>query len=116
MATPLSHSHGLVIQSAPSTTPSLVAPHRRPVLPGPHRTLPSVAVVIGYFLIGAAAFWPVFPISGRPLGAEADGDFTLALWLIAWVPHALAHGLNPLFSNAMYVPTGINLSQNTASP
>ncbi len=73
-----------------------------------------MAVVIGYFLIGTIAFWPVFPISGRPLGA--GGDFALALWLLAWVPHALAHGLNPLFSNAMYVPTGINIAENTASP
>ncbi len=38
------------------------------------------------------------------------------LWLLAWVPHAVAHGLNPFFSNAMYVPTGLNLGQNTASP
>ena len=26
------------------------------------------------------------------------------------------HGLNPFFSNAMFVPTGVNLAQNTASP
>jgi hypothetical protein len=38
------------------------------------------------------------------------------VWFLDWVPHALAHGLNPFFSNAMLVPAGVNLAQNTASP
>ena len=28
----------------------------------------------------------------------------------------IAHGLNPFFTNSMFVPTGVNLAQNTASP
>ena len=68
-----------------------------------------------YLLLGALAYWPVVPgISGRVFGL--DGDFTQSVWFISWVPHALAHGLNPFFSAAMYAPVGVNLAQNTASP
>ncbi len=74
------------------------------------------AGVIGiYLIIGVLAYWPVLPgISERLFGI--DGDFTQSVWFIAWVPHALAHWLNPFFSNAIYAPVGVNLSQNTASP
>ena len=113
METRLSPSPGFAISSEPATSYPTAELHRR--VPSHRRqTLPSVLVVLGYILIGAVAFWPVFPLSDHPFGA--GGDFALVLWLLAWVPHALGHGLNPLFSNAMYVPTGLNLGQNTASP
>ncbi len=76
---------------------------------------PSVAAICAYILLGVTAYWPVLPdISGK-LFSNAS-DFTQSVWFIGWVPHALAHGLNPFFSNAMYSPTGVNLADNTASP
>ena len=77
--------------------------------------LPSMAVVfVVYLLIGIVAFWPVYPgISQHPFGSF---DFLQTVWFLGWVPHALAHGLNPFFSNAIYVPTGVNLAQNTSTP
>lgn len=73
------------------------------------------AVVISYLLIGIAAYWPAYAgISQRPfVGAY---DFQQSVWFIAWIPHALAHGLNPFFSSALLAPSGVNLAQNTASP
>ena len=81
------------------------------------RRLPafSVAVIVGYFLLGVVPFWPVYPgISQRPFGTFPD--YTLSVWFSGWVSHALAHGLNPFFSDAIYAPTGVNLAQNTESP
>lgn len=75
----------------------------------------SVAVIAGYVLIGMAAFWPVLPGSSRHLFGFG-GDSILAMWFLAWVPHSLAHGLNPLFSHSIFVPTGVNLAQNTEAP
>jgi hypothetical protein len=75
----------------------------------------SAVVIVVYLSIGIAAYWPVYPgISQRLFGS--GGDFTQTVWFLAWVPHSLAHGLNPFFSNAMYVPTGVNLAQNTSTP
>ena len=74
-----------------------------------------MAAICAYILLGVTAYWPVLPdISGK-LFSNAS-DFTQSVWFIGWVPHALAHGLNPFFSNAMYSPTGVNLADNTASP
>jgi hypothetical protein len=78
------------------------------------RVAPSALVVLGYLVIGSVAFWPVYPISHRLFSPYQD--YTESLWFIDWWPHALAHGLNPFFSNALFVPTGINLAQNTSSP
>ncbi len=114
MTTPLSQNPGLGIPSASMNTAPEVAPRRRPVLPDLRRTLPPVVVIIGYFLISTTAFWPVSPLSNREFGG---GDFIQAVWFLAWVPHALDHGLmNPYFSSAMFVPTGVNLASTAAIP
>lgn len=71
-------------------------------------------VVLGYFSLGIIAYWSVLPdLSGR---VSPVSDFVQSAWFIGWVPHALANGLNPFFSNAMYAPVGVNLASNTASP
>jgi hypothetical protein len=86
-----------------------------PVLPTWRRVWPSAAVVAMYLVLGGIAYWPVLPdISGRAF--SVDTDFIQSVWFIGWIPHALVHGLNPFFSGAIYVPTGVNLAQNTASP
>ena len=80
------------------------------------RALPSLVVILTYLLIGVTAYWPVLPwdLAQRLFGNY--GDYAQSVWFFGWVPHALAHGLNPFFSNAMLVPTGANLAQNTESP
>ncbi|MGZ6193936.1 MAG: hypothetical protein ACXWML_01750, partial [Candidatus Binataceae bacterium] len=39
-----------------------------------------------------------------------------SMWLMAWWPHAMAHGLNPLFSDAIWAPHGLNLAWATSMP
>ena len=85
------------------------------VTPKWRRVLPPTAVVATYLVLGLVAYWPVLPgISHRLFGQTSD--YVLSEWFIGWVPHAIAHGLNPFFTNSMFVPTGVNLAQNTASP
>ncbi len=50
----------------------------------------------------------------RLVGAGADGYGVL--WCIAWVPFALGHGLNPLFSHYIHFPAGNNLMWGTSMP
>ena len=75
----------------------------------------SAVVIACYLVIGAVAFWPLFPGMTHNLYG-VDADYEQSVWFIAWIPHALAHGLNPFFSNSLYVPTGVNLAANQASP
>lgn len=82
--------------------------------PAWRRALPT-AVVATYLVLGLVAYWPVLPgITHRLFGGTAD--YVLSAWFIGWVPHAIAHGLNPFFTNSMFVPKGVNLAQNTESP
>jgi hypothetical protein len=84
---------------------------------GRRRIAAPLAVVCAYLVLGLAAFWSDLPhISGAIFSGATLGDPQLSLWELAWIHHALAHGLNPFFSNAIYVPTGFNLGMNTATP
>ena len=75
----------------------------------------TAVVVSGYLVIGLAAFWPLLPWTSDRLFGDTS-DSVLAMWFLAWVPHALAHGLNPLFSDAIFAPHGVDLAQNTEAP
>jgi len=77
--------------------------------------LGTAVVIVVYLLIGIVTFWPVYPGISQHLFRN-EPDFDQTVWFLNWVPHALAHGLNPFFSNAIYVPTGVNLAQNTSTP
>lgn len=44
------------------------------------------------------------------------GDPAQAAWAFEWFPYALLHGINPLYSHAMWTPTGINLAGANAGP
>ena len=43
-------------------------------------------------------------------------DAPLYVWSLAWWPHALAAGIDPLVSRAIYAPNGIDLSWVTSIP
>ena len=84
---------------------------------GRRRIAASLAVVCAYLVLGLAAFWPDLPhMSGAIFSRATLGDPQLTLWQVAWVHYALEHGLNPFFSHAIFVPGGLNLGINTASP
>ena len=76
-----------------------------------------MAVVGTYLVIGLIAFWSDLPRISRTVFSGATlGDPQLSLWELSWEHYALFHGLNPFFSNAMFVPGGLNLGMNTATP
>jgi hypothetical protein len=84
-------------------------------MPRAARRAYSAAVVASYLLLGLVAYWPAIPnISDRYYGQTSD--YVLSAWFIGWIPHAISHGQNPFFTNGMFVPAGVNLAQNTASP
>jgi hypothetical protein len=83
--------------------------------PARQTVAPVAVVVVSYFIIGCAAFWPVVPGFSHHLLSRYN-DLGLTSWFIGWVPHALLHGQNPFFSRYLFVPDGVNLAQNTEAP
>jgi hypothetical protein len=66
-----------------------------------------------YLLLAVAVFssaW-VDP-AGRWIGSPKDPQ--LFIWYLGWIPHQLSHGLNPLFTDYLSYPPGVNLMWNTS--
>ena len=74
-------------------------------------------VVAGYVVLGLLAHWPLFPGDPTRVYLSCDcGDMAQTVWFMAWTPHAILTGHNPLFTHAMNYPVGVNLAQNTLMP
>ena len=50
--------------------------------------------------------------AGRWIGSPKDPQ--LFIWYLGWIPHELSQGLNPLFTNHLNYPDGVNLMWNTS--
>jgi hypothetical protein len=78
-----------------------------------------------------AALWPLagyialsLLLWGRlvlgSMGSESlagnDGVPSAFMWLFEWWPHALLHGVNPLWTHVILIPAGVNLTWITSVP
>ncbi|MCI0345142.1 MAG: hypothetical protein L0221_06805 [Chloroflexi bacterium] len=43
-------------------------------------------------------------------------DQEVSIWYLGWLPYALSHGLDPLFTTMLNSPDGVNLMWNSATP
>ena len=94
-------------------TVAMAEPIRRPRLAFDLRGLSALVLYLGLAVVflarGLGGRW-----STAYIGKGVDPP--QLMWLMAWWPHALAHGLNPLFSDAIWAPRGINLAWATSMP
>jgi len=72
--------------------------------------LAGLAAYLGLAVLLTHSAW-VDP-SGRWIGAE--GDPGIFIWDLRWVPFALGHGYDPLVTNYLHAPGGVNLMWNTS--
>ncbi len=77
-------------------------------------TTPALLLpVYGLLALGLFAATWAHPLS-QVIG---DGpDPPVFIWYLRWVPYALSHGLNPLLTNYVDFPDGINLMWQTSVP
>jgi len=61
-----------------------------------------LAVIAGLALASLLVWWHAWG-AGSPTSTItcACGDPSQELWLFAWIPHALSHGMDPLFTNLL---------------
>jgi hypothetical protein len=67
-----------------------------------------------YLLLALVVWWGVWSSHPTATTTCGCGDSALFLWFFAWPAHALAHGLDPLYSSAMSHPGGVDLLANTS--
>lgn len=77
---------------------------------------PVVGAIVVYLAISALAYWPVEPASASHILGCACGDQVQEVWFLAWIDHAITHGLNPFFTTDLNYPFGVNLADNTSMP
>jgi hypothetical protein len=69
------------------------------------------AIGIGYFGLH------VLPHLGRECVCEpGPSDSSIFMWGLAWWPHALLHGMNPFFTNALFAPDRLALGGDVTVP
>lgn len=78
---------------------------------GPHALVVTLLLVL--------AIWEFWAVWGEGSGSSTVlcqcGDPGQAVWFMAWVPWAIAHGHNPFYSDVIYSGKGgINLLQSTS--
>lgn len=82
------------------------------------RSWQALAVFAAFAAISVALFGQ--PVLGDPthrfIGNPVWPDPDFFIWAMAWWPHALSHGLNPLWTHAVWAPHGYNLAWATGAP
>jgi hypothetical protein len=68
----------------------------------------AIALVLSVAMFHRAWVWPFSTLIG------SAGDADEYTWFLAWVPFAIGHGLDPLVSNYVNYPGGVNLMWNTS--
>jgi hypothetical protein len=65
-----------------------------------------------YSALSLVVWWHLWahPTTATTCGC---GDGALTLWVLEWPAYALAHGLNPFHSTALFFPRGINMAPNS---
>lgn len=94
-----------------STEPDRTGPTVRS---GPaHRWRPLLLAAGGYGVLSILVWWHVWSSHPTSTTTCGCGDSSLFTWFLAWPAHAISAGLNPLYSTALFHPTGVNLLSNT---
>ena len=73
---------------------------------------------LGLYCALSLLFWGPW-VLGEPratLLAANDLDPSAYLWFFAWWPHALLEGLDPFYTELIFVPEGYNLAWVTSMP
>ena len=93
---------------APVRFPSWVSSRREPLI--------TAGIFLVYAGLALAAYWPVYPGDPNRIPTCLCGDPSLQTWFLGWVPYAIGHGHNVLYSAWTNYPSGVNLVQNTDMP
>jgi hypothetical protein len=74
-----------------------------------------VLVLAVYLVLAVALFWPAWH-TPTSVTVGRGGDVFYSIWFLRWVAYALTHGLNPLVTNYLDFPAGVNLMWNGLFP
>jgi hypothetical protein len=80
---------------------------------------PALQGLLALAIYLAAFAWYAVPLIrylNMPVIGHASPDSNFYIWSLRWLPYAISHGLNPLYSNQIMAPGGISLAWSTPAP
>jgi hypothetical protein len=78
--------------------------------------LRSLCAIILYLSLSIFFFGRVLFKGFSSLYIGMSSDPAAMMWLLVWWPHAIAQGLNPMLTYALWAPHGLNLAWQTCIP
>lgn len=87
---------------------------RRWRAPGP--ALQGLLALVIYLAAFAWYAVPLIRYLGLPVIGHTSPDSNFYIWSLRWLPYAVSHGLNPLYSSQIMAPGGISLAWSTPAP
>ncbi len=80
---------------------------------------PSLQGLLALAIYLAPFAWYALPLIrylDMPVVGYLSPDSNFYVWSMRWLPYAISHGLNPLYSNQIMAPGGISLAWSTPAP
>src|SRR5438132_7483696 len=81
------------------------------------RRLPQAGFALALYL-AVSFLYLGLPIAAHPgrslIGRGVDPE--IFVWSLAWWPHAILHGQNPIVTHAIWAPAGVDLAWITSIP
>jgi hypothetical protein len=84
-------------------------------VPTLRRVGPVVLAVLIYAVLAVVGLWHAWSTDPNAYALSGGGDQAVSMWFLTWVPYAVAHGHNPMFSTYGNYPYGINMMVNTST-
>lgn len=82
---------------------------------GLERLRPGATALLLYLIGALLLTWDAWASpTTHWIGSCCDPEQTF--WFLAWIPYAISHGVDPLFTHQLNAPDGVNLMWNTAMP
>jgi hypothetical protein len=80
----------------------------------PWRRLPNTWTALVFYLLLALVLFSSTWVDPAGSWIGSPKDPKLFIWYLGWIPHELATGHNPLFTDYLSYPQGVNLMWNTS--
>lgn len=87
-----------------------------PAVRGRRRWLPALLLALGYLAFSLALQHRALGSMSTVLIGRVTADADMFSWWLNWVPFSVLHGENPLLTDYMHHPYGLNALWNTSVP
>src|SRR5256712_12093637 len=97
-------------------------PREEPADPGPRPPFPlarwrvDLLALLGFLGLSVLLFAGSWRAPASTVAGAGTADIGIIVWFLRWVPFALGHAEDPLITNYLNAPSGVNAMWNASMP